>query len=230
MEVWWAEASVVEFMRFENIDDDPEPSEIEIEFAMSDDEALEVGLVGHTDVSVIQEPSVVPLPDGRLFCVMRTTTGSPHYSISSDHGVHWSRPQALCYRDGGPPVLHPVSHCPIYGVDRGCYVLLYHNHDGNFGPWGPRDSRFNRRPIYVARGEFREGAEQPIWFSGPHFLMDNDGVPLGYGSGRSDLAMYSSLTFVEDEPVLWYPDRKFFLLGKRLPMDWIMEMKIFERA
>jgi hypothetical protein len=115
----------------------------------------------------------------------------------------------------------------LYEVDPGCYVLLFHNHDGTFGPWGPRDSRFNRRPIYVARGEFRKGARQPVWFSGPHFLMDNDGVPLGYGSGRSDLAMYSSLTIVDDEPVLWYPDRKFFLLGKKLPREWLGEMKVF---
>ena len=46
--------------------------------------------------------------------------------------------------------------------------------------------------------------------------MDNDGVPLGYGAGRCDLAMYASVTIRDGVPVLWYPDRKFFLLGKRL--------------
>ena len=29
--------------------------------------------------------------------------------------------------------------------------------------------------------------------------------------------MYSSLAFVGGRAVLWYPDRKFFLLGKYLP-------------
>ncbi|MBU7004841.1 MAG: exo-alpha-sialidase [Theionarchaea archaeon] len=227
LDVWWAEASVVEFMRFPNIDEDPDPSGIQLEFAMSDERALQVGLTGYPDVSVVQEPSIVRLPDGRLFCVMRTTTGSPYYTISSDEGDEWADPRMLRYRDDGPPIKHPISPCPIYEVDPGCYVLFYHNHDGTFGPWGPRDTTFNRRPIYIARGEFREYARQPVWFSGPHFLMDNEGVPLGYGSGRSDLAMYSSLTFVDDEPVLWYPDRKFFLLGKKLPRKWLGEMMIY---
>ena len=78
----------------------------------------------------------------------------------------------------------------------------------------------------MARAEFREGARQPLWFSGPSFLMDNDGVPLGYGEGRCDLAMYSSMTCGDDEGTIWYPDRKFFLLGKRLPFPWLTEMGV----
>ena len=34
--------------------------------------------------------------------------------------------------------------------------------------------------------------------------------------GRLDLALYSSFTVRDGKPVLWYPDRKFFLLGKNL--------------
>ena len=58
-----------------------------------------------------------------------------------------------------------------------------------------------------------------MWFEEPKFFMDHDGVPLGPPGkrGRLDLAMYSSLTLIGGRPVLWYPDRKFFLLGKRLP-------------
>jgi hypothetical protein len=46
--------------------------------------------------------------------------------------------------------------------------------------------------------------------------MDNDGVGLGYGNGRADLAMYSSVTRDDGGATLWYPDRKFFLLGKEI--------------
>ena len=46
--------------------------------------------------------------------------------------------------------------------------------------------------------------------------MDNDGVPLGHGKGRADLAMYASVTQRKGQTVLWYPERKFFLLGKRI--------------
>ena len=46
--------------------------------------------------------------------------------------------------------------------------------------------------------------------------MDNDGVAIGYRGGRRDLAMYASLTIRNGNVVLWYPDRKFFLLGRRI--------------
>jgi hypothetical protein len=32
---------------------------------------------GHPEVTACQEPSIVRLPDGRLFRVMRTAAGSP---------------------------------------------------------------------------------------------------------------------------------------------------------
>ncbi len=217
IDIWWAEASVVEFMRFENLDDDPDPSGLEVTYHMSDRKALQVPLVGHPEVSVAQEPSIVALPDGRLFCVIRTTTGNPWYSLSENGGERWTDPVPLRYRDDGPPLLHPASPCPIYSTGDGSYVLLFHNHDGHFGPWGPHDTRWHRRPIYITRGHFKPHAEQPIWFSGPKFLMDNDGIPLGYGEGRGDLAMYASMTYMDGDLILWYPDRKFFLLGKRLP-------------
>jgi len=38
--------------------------------------------------------------------------------------------------------------------------------------------------------------------------------------------MYASLTFVEGGPVLWYPDRKFFLLGKRIPLERLSELEV----
>ncbi len=43
--------------------------------------------------------------------------------------------------------------------------------------------------------------------------MDNDGVPIG-PLNRLDIAVYTSYTEVAGERVLWYPERKFFLLGK----------------
>ncbi len=54
--------------------------------------------------------------------------------------------------------------------------------------------------------------------------MDNDGVPLG-PLGRHDLAVYTSYTEVAGERVLWYPERKFFLLGKRITNKMLTDMK-----
>jgi sialidase-1 len=39
------------------------------------------------------EPSVVELKDGRLMCILRTTTGHLYRAYSSDQGVHWTKPE-----------------------------------------------------------------------------------------------------------------------------------------
>lgn len=226
IDVWWAHESVVEFMRFENIDADPEPKDIEANYFCRDDDALRVGLIGHEEVSVVQEPSVVALPDGRLFCALRTTTGHPHYTVSADAGRTWRAPEPMRYSDGGAALLHPCSPCPVYDLGGGRYVIFFHNHDGHFREWGPKDTSYHRRPVCISLGEYRHGARQPVWFSEPRFFMDNDGVPLGYGRGRCDLAMYSSLTRRGGGAVLWYPDRKFFLLGRRIAPGLLAGLKV----
>ena len=43
----------------------------------------------------------------------------------------------------------------------------------------PEETGKNRRPAFLALGEFRPGAEQPIWFSESKQFMDNDGARLG---------------------------------------------------
>ncbi len=214
--VWWAHASVVEFMRFENLDDDPDPADLEISTFATDGDALQAPLIGHLEHSVIQEPAVVPLPDGRLFCIMRTTQGCPYYAVSADAGRTWTTPEPLLQADNAPRLPHPCSPCPIYRLSDGRFVFFYHNHDGRFQQWGPTDTTWHRRPICVSVGEFRPGARQPVWFSEPRFMMDNAGVPLGYGNGRTDLALYASHTVHDGADVLWYPERKFFLLGREL--------------
>jgi len=39
------------------------------------------------------EPSIVQLKDGRLMCILRTTTGHLYRSYSTDEGDHWSKPE-----------------------------------------------------------------------------------------------------------------------------------------
>jgi hypothetical protein len=53
--------------------------------------------------------------------------------------------------------------------------------------------------------------------------MDNQGVRIGFGKGRADLAMYASLTIRNGRRILWYPDRKFFLLGKIISDELLQE-------
>lgn len=215
--VWWANPSVTEFMRFENVDDDPQPRDLKISYFCQGEDALQVEIPGFPNVPVCQEPSLVSLPDGRLFCVMRTTTGHPYYSLSGDEGEHWTQPLPLRQHDKSLPLLHPCSPCPIYRVGFEDYLLFFHNHDGRFGGWSHFDNNVHRRPIWMVRGQFRPEAKQPLWFSEPQFFMDTGGVELL----RADLSMYSSTTPTEDGLVFWYPERKFFLLGKHITREWL---------
>ncbi|MBT8044391.1 MAG: glycoside hydrolase [Verrucomicrobiae bacterium] len=220
--------SRVEFMRFENVDDNPEPRDLQISWFMSDEKALAVPCKGYPQNSVCQEPSIVKLPDGRLFCVMRTAAGSPFWSVSADLGETWTKPRRLLDKDGGKPLRHPVSPCPIYDVEgneagSGQYVLFIHDHDGHFKGFRPKPLvlGFVRRPVYLVRGNFQPGADQPVWFEAQELFMDHDNTSLGKPgtNGRFDMSLYSSLTARKGQTVLWYPDRKFFLLGRILKRE-----------
>ena len=218
---WTSYPSVVEFMRFEDIDDDPEPSKLKISWLAYDNDAITVPYPGFPETSVCQEPSIVKLPDGRLFCVMRTSAGSPYWTMSANDGDTWAKAKPLLRKDGGEPLKHPLSPCPLFDLGgpatgSGHYALFFHNHDGHYQGYGPQDASYHRRPIYRADGHFEPKAEQPVWFDEPKFFMDNDGIPLGAPgkNGRIDLALYSSIVTRNGKTILWYPDRKFFLLGK----------------
>lgn len=223
---WITADSRVEFMRFENVDANPEPQDLKISWFASNEKALAVAPPGYPEVSACQEPTVVKLPDGRLFCVMRTASGSPYWSVSSDIGETWTQPRPLLRKDGGQPLLHPLSPCPMYDMGgntagSGSYALFIHNHDGNYQGYKPTDSSFHRRPIHIVHGKFQPGADQPVWFDEPKFFMDHQGVSLGRPgtNGRLDLALYASWTVRNGKSVLWYPERKFFLLGRNITED-----------
>lgn len=216
---WTAWETVVQFMRFENIDANPEPRDVAITWS-ADDAALRVPHYANPLLSIAQEPSLVRLPDQRLFCTMRTMSGYIWYSVSGDDGRTWCAPRPLLRRDHGLPILEPLCCCPIYAYAEGRYVLLHHNNDGRFQGCKPEETGKNRRPAFIALGEFRPDAEQPIWFSDSKQLMDNDGVGIG-PLNRIDVGVYPSTTNRGGNFVLWHPDRKFFLLGKKITPEWL---------
>lgn len=223
LDSWIGVESVVEFLRFNNIDDDPPISEIEMNSLAYEDEAIRVPLSEDSSVSVAQEPSIVRLPDGRLFCVMRTSTGHPFWTQSCDDGLSWTKPDVLRRRHAAEKLLHPLSPCPIFDLGgpasgSGQYVLFIHNNDGNYGHWKKKDTAHNRRPVYSLIGRFNsESPGQPVEFDAPILFMDQGQVGLGpENRPRYDLSLYASMTVRDRNPILWYPDRKYFLLGKRV--------------
>lgn len=218
------------FIRFENLDDVRGPSEIKASWLPTDREGLEVPNKMYPQISTCQEPSTVLLPDGRLLVVMRTMTGHPYYSTSQDDGATWRDPEPLRYRDDGHKVNHPISPCPLFKLKDGRFLLVFHNNDGTVGPhsqwkkrWTTNEANHIRRPTFVALGEFRPLAHQPIWFSQPHEILDTDGIVVG-PKRTAEVGTYPSLTEWHGVRTLWYPDRKHYLLGKHLPDDLLNEM------
>lgn len=64
---------------------------------------------------------------------------------------------------------------------------------------------------------------------GGQLFVDNAGVPLGpEGLGRLEAAAYCSLTEVGKDRILWYPDRKGFLVGKLVTDEWLADMDVPE--
>lgn len=230
-EAWTQIESVCEFMRFENVDRDPAPRDLRIRYSAWGDKALRVPYFKEPLLSVAQEPSVVRLPDRRLFCVMRTNSGYIWYSVSGDDGENWCNPRPLLRKDFGRPILQPVGCCPIYPLADGRYVLLHHNNPGDRES-KPESTQGPRYPAWIALGEFRPGADQPLWFSDSKVLMDSGGIGVdgsreGPGNRvQTGVGLYTSFTTRNGENVLWHPDRKFFLLGKKITPAFLAGLSV----
>ncbi len=215
------------FMRFDNVEQGPDPEDLQVTWLPEDGEGLEVADGMYPEVSVCQEPSVVLLPDGRLFCTMRTMTGEIWTSVSKDDAHTWREPEVLRRCDEGEPMHQPIAPCPIYDLGGGRYLLVFHNNPGKAGEydqfapeWKTNVANYTRHPAFIALGQFRPHAKQPVWFGEPLKLLDTDGVLVG-PKATAEIATYTSMTHYRGETVLWYPDRKFYLLGKILSDELI---------
>jgi hypothetical protein len=199
----------IEFLQFDNIDDDPKVEEIRLSWFSGDENVLRV--THEKFGAAAEEVGLVKLPDGRLFGVMRTSAGYPFWTQSRDDGVTWTQPKPLLDRDGGTPYLHPRSPCPIYDwkgceAASGLYFALVHT---TFDFDGAREYQ-KRGPLYLIAGRFNPDAEQPVEFAPPKLFAERE-------NGNS---FYTSYTVLDGKGVLWFPDHKFFLLGRTIGEEW----------
>lgn len=214
---------VIHLMRLENLDANPALEELEIMW-LNQDAPIKAPHENAPNGSFAQEPYIVDLPDGRMFMVFRTMLGEAWYTVSEDQGESWREPEPMRYTDGGRIMLNPVCPAPILRLGRGDYLFLFNNNDGYVYGAPGRWSQPNRRPAYLCRGEFRPKAHQPIWWSDPPLLfIDNAGKAF---RERLEAAPYVSLTEHKGLRVMWYPDRKAFLLGKTIPDEWLDQLEV----
>lgn len=204
----------VEFLQFDNIDENPEIQDIRLSWFASNEKVLKVE---HEKFgSVCEEASIVKLPDDRLFALMRTSSGYPFWSQSFDDGVTWSTPKKLLDHDGGTAYFHPRSPCPIYDwkgpeAASGFYFALVHNTFDFNG-----DSEYqNRGPVFFIAGKFNPDAEQPIEFAPMKLFAERP-------HGNS---FYTSYIIVNGKGILWFPDKKYYLLGRIIGDEWFEGLK-----
>jgi len=218
------------FIRFDNLDSGPAPKDLKLSWLPTESDGIEVPHKVYPKISTAQEPALVLLPDGRLFTIVRTMTGSIWYSVSDDDGESWRAPEVLRYKDGGKTVDNPIAPCPIYRMENGKYLLVFNNNNGKVGEydqfrknWKINQLNFLRNPAFIAVAEFKKDAHQPLWFSEAKEILNSDGIVFG-PKGTTSVAMYPSLTEHKGARVLWYPDRKHFLLGLNITDEMLKGM------
>lgn len=228
---WINDPSCCFFMRFENIDEDPAPKDIKITWLPEDDKGVCVANANVPGVITSQEPATVVLPDGRLFVVMRTPNGCVYYTLTEDGGKTFSEPEPLLYHDGGERILHPMSPSPIYRVSEDKYVLLTHNNNGSRlwynsseTYWPENYANYVRNPTYLLIGSYAPDKHQPIEFEEPVEFLNTGDIAVG-PKQTAEIGTYPTLMNWKDQLTLWYPDRKYYLLGKHVSWDMIYSPK-----
>ena len=111
---------------------------------------------------------------------------------------------------------------PLYKLSDNKFILIFHNNHGKrLGydqankEWDINVGNIVRNPAYYAVGEFKHDAEQPIWFSDPVELLNTEDIAVP-PKMSAEIGTYPSITKFQNKTILWYPDRKRFLLGRYL--------------
>lgn len=211
----WTQA---ECLRIDNIHDNPDPCNLVFSYLPRNvEDAITVPQPEDANLSWANEPNFVPLPDGRIIVILRTRWGRLYWTVSDDTGT-FGPVEVMRYCDDGDEILQPGSPAPLFSLADGRYLLVFNNNDGTaFGAADVHDCP-NRRPCYLAVGTFDAAARQPITFGPPQLFIDNDNIPIDAvgNEPRYEAGAYGSLTEINGRRVFWYPDRKHFLLGKRI--------------
>lgn len=131
----------------------------------------EHGIRNNAFGSVQEEHNLVPLDDGSLYMVYRTTTGYPCHTYSRDGGRTWDEPEPMTYTPGGRKIKNPRACPKLWRTADGRYLFWFHNHSG-------QDFQ-GRNPAWVAGGIERDGH---IHWSQPEILLfhDSPGVRMSY--------------------------------------------------
>lgn len=114
---------------------------------------------------IAEEPSLVALSDGSLYCTYRTAAGRSAHAYSRDDGRTWTPPAFMTYASGGREVKHTRAANFVWRTANGRYLYWFHNHEiPNFTG--------QRNPAWVAGGrEVDSPAGKVLEWSQPEILF-----------------------------------------------------------
>lgn len=198
------------FAIFENLHEGPDPQDLKFTWLPDDSAGVHI-TTQERPLTSAEEPFVVQLPNGWLFVSLRTFMGSVYYSVSEDLGHTWRDPKPMHYADG-TLFVNPVVTPFLCDYGDGTYVQLYYGRCGTY-----KDMFRFRDTVYRAEGVFAPEDEQPIRFEkAPEVYVQ---VNVAVGSRRyiaPEVNLEASFTRFHGVPMLWYGDRKHYVLGKKL--------------
>ncbi len=147
----------------------------------------EYGLRNSGYGSIQEEHNTVPLNNGDLYCMYRTTLGFPVHSYSRDGGKTWMLPVAATYTPDGRDIFKNPRACPrVFKVSNGKYVFWYHN-NGQKGYQG-------RNPVWLSGGIEKNGK---IHWSQPEIL---------FYSRDTTIQGMSYPDFIEQDGKYWFTE------------------------
>ncbi len=114
---------------------------------------------------IAEEPSVVALSDGSLYCTYRTAAGRAAHAYSRDDGRTWTPPAFMTYAPGGREVKHTRAANFVWRTADGRYLYWFHNH-------GVPNFTGQRNPAWLAGGrEVDSPAGKMMEWSQPEILF-----------------------------------------------------------
>jgi hypothetical protein len=152
------------FFRSGNILTERDPAKLNWELLPEGDHGVRADEFG----TVQEEHNLVPLNNGDVFCVYRTTMGYPCQAFSHDGGRTWTHPEPMTYTPGDRVIKHPRACPPVWKTSDGRYLFWFHN-NGNL-------AFRNRNPAWITGGIEINGK---IHWSQPEILLYDDDPAVG---------------------------------------------------
>ena len=167
------------------------------------------------------------LPSGRIISTMRTRTGHPGFSVSSDDGVTWTAMRDLRFRPGGEKMKHPCGPCTITNTRDGRIIFYVRNENSPIGKtlsyWANRDPHHvtvGREMPEMAVGMDPEEDNAGLYFSQPQVVLSGiDLSPDDVEPRRT--AQYPQILQWGDRFFTIYSSRKTDILVKEIPAEML---------